>query len=77
MERKKHDKHVVCNKDNGDVENGVDIVDDNSVEDGVDDGVYDVDYGADKHLTHLSQAAHCCLMERSKPNKDVVLQLRQ
>eukprot|EP00957_Ditylum_brightwellii_P083783 6368159-Ditylum_brightwellii.AAC.1 len=28
--------------------------------------------GDDKHLTHLAQAADCCLMERSKLNKHVV-----
>eukprot|EP00957_Ditylum_brightwellii_P112255 8558907-Ditylum_brightwellii.AAC.1 len=31
-------------------------------------GVDGVDDGADKHLTHLSQAAVCCRMERSKQN---------
>eukprot|EP00957_Ditylum_brightwellii_P151112 11506801-Ditylum_brightwellii.AAC.1 len=31
----------------------------------------DVD-GADKHLTHLSQAVDCCLTDRSKQNKHVV-----
>eukprot|EP00957_Ditylum_brightwellii_P053215 4034832-Ditylum_brightwellii.AAC.1 len=35
---------------------------------GVDDGVD----GADKHLTHLSQAADCYLKERSKQSKHVV-----
>eukprot|EP00957_Ditylum_brightwellii_P033222 2517295-Ditylum_brightwellii.AAC.1 len=28
--------------------------------------------GADKHLAHLSQAADCCLIERSEQNKHVV-----
>eukprot|EP00957_Ditylum_brightwellii_P078725 5985748-Ditylum_brightwellii.AAC.1 len=35
---------------------------------GVDDGVDN----ADKHIIHLSQAADCCLTERSKQNKHVV-----
>eukprot|EP00957_Ditylum_brightwellii_P162506 12373803-Ditylum_brightwellii.AAC.1 len=35
---------------------------------GIDDGVD----GAGKHLTHISQAAGCCLMKRSKQNKHVV-----
>eukprot|EP00957_Ditylum_brightwellii_P199575 15213714-Ditylum_brightwellii.AAC.1 len=47
-----------------DVDNGVDNGDDDSVDNG--------DDGADKHLTHLSQAADCCLMERSKQNKHLV-----
>eukprot|EP00957_Ditylum_brightwellii_P171213 13033643-Ditylum_brightwellii.AAC.1 len=36
MKRSKQQKHVVCNNDDG-AENGVDNVDDDSVEDGVDD----------------------------------------
>eukprot|EP00957_Ditylum_brightwellii_P177855 13546991-Ditylum_brightwellii.AAC.1 len=36
--------------------------------DGIDNS-YD---GANKHLTHLSQAVDCCLMERSKQNKHVI-----
>eukprot|EP00957_Ditylum_brightwellii_P080857 6150533-Ditylum_brightwellii.AAC.1 len=64
MERSKLNKHVVCNKYN-DVDNGVDNGDD-SVEDGDDDDVDNSDDGADMHLTHLSQAADCCLIERSK-----------
>eukprot|EP00957_Ditylum_brightwellii_P077560 5893872-Ditylum_brightwellii.AAC.1 len=67
MERSKQNEHVVCDVDN-DVDDGVDNGDDDSVEDdggGVDDG----DDGADKHLTYLSQAADCCLMERSKQNE--------
>ena len=35
-------------------------------------GVDDSDDGTDKHLTHLSQAADWCLIERSKQNKHVV-----
>eukprot|EP00957_Ditylum_brightwellii_P074026 5624950-Ditylum_brightwellii.AAC.1 len=35
---------------------------------GVDNGAE----GADKHLTHLSQAADCCLMERSEQNEHIV-----
>eukprot|EP00957_Ditylum_brightwellii_P133499 10177752-Ditylum_brightwellii.AAC.1 len=60
MAKSKQTKHVVYNKDN-DTDDGVEDGDD----DGVDNG-YD---GADKHLTHLSQAADFCLMERSKQNK--------
>eukprot|EP00957_Ditylum_brightwellii_P006627 502980-Ditylum_brightwellii.AAC.1 len=67
MERSKQNKHVVCDEDN-DVDNGVDNGEDDSVEDD-DDGVDDSVDGADKHLTHLSQAADCCLMERSEQNK--------
>eukprot|EP00957_Ditylum_brightwellii_P004217 320480-Ditylum_brightwellii.AAC.1 len=72
MERREQNKHIVCNKDN-DVDNDVDNDDDDSVDDGVDnavtngdDGVDDCDDSANKHLTHLSQAADCCLMKRSK-----------
>eukprot|EP00957_Ditylum_brightwellii_P156635 11921657-Ditylum_brightwellii.AAC.1 len=60
MERSKCNKHVVYNKGN-DVHN--------CVEDGENIGVDDGDYGADKDLTHLSQAADCCLLERIKHNK--------
>eukprot|EP00957_Ditylum_brightwellii_P160471 12216391-Ditylum_brightwellii.AAC.1 len=66
MERSKQNEHVACNKDN-------DV--DNDVDDGVDDGDDGVDDGvdsADRHLTHLSQAADCCLVERSKQNEHVV-----
>eukprot|EP00957_Ditylum_brightwellii_P068432 5195738-Ditylum_brightwellii.AAC.1 len=75
MERSKQNKHVVCNKDNDvndDVDDVVDNGDDDSVEDGDDDGVEDDDDGVDKHLTHLSQVADCCLMERRKCNKHTV-----
>eukprot|EP00957_Ditylum_brightwellii_P158516 12065102-Ditylum_brightwellii.AAC.1 len=70
MERIKQNEHVVCNKYD-DVDNDVD----NGVEDGDDgvgngdNGIDNGDDGADKHLAHLSQAADCCLMERSKQNK--------
>eukprot|EP00957_Ditylum_brightwellii_P159060 12105821-Ditylum_brightwellii.AAC.1 len=69
MEKSKKNKHVVCNKDNKDnnVDNGVD-----NGENGVDDDDNDdeiCDDGTDKHLTHLSQAAEYCLMERNKQNK--------
>eukprot|EP00957_Ditylum_brightwellii_P001290 101419-Ditylum_brightwellii.AAC.1 len=67
MERSKQNKYVVCNEYDDvddDVDNGVDNGDNDSVNDG--------DDGADKHLTHLSQAADCCLAERSKQNKHVV-----
>eukprot|EP00957_Ditylum_brightwellii_P005626 430315-Ditylum_brightwellii.AAC.1 len=60
MERSMQNKDVVCKKDNNvddDVDNGVDNGDDNSVEHGDDDGVENGDYSADKHLTHLLQAA--------------------
>eukprot|EP00957_Ditylum_brightwellii_P042879 3246045-Ditylum_brightwellii.AAC.1 len=33
----------------------------NSTEDGVDDSVDDSVDGGHKHLTHLTQAVHCCL----------------
>eukprot|EP00957_Ditylum_brightwellii_P032343 2450252-Ditylum_brightwellii.AAC.1 len=83
MERSKQNKHVVCNKNNDDVDDDVEDIDNNDVDDddGVDNGDYasvnnkGVDNGddsADKHLTHLSQAADCCLMEGSKQNKHVV-----
>eukprot|EP00957_Ditylum_brightwellii_P164256 12505094-Ditylum_brightwellii.AAC.1 len=71
MERSKQNKHIVCNKDS-DVDNGVDNGDDDSVDHSVDDG--GVNSGvdcADKYLVHLSQAADCCLMERSMQNKHV------
>eukprot|EP00957_Ditylum_brightwellii_P041239 3122443-Ditylum_brightwellii.AAC.1 len=79
MERSKQNKNVVCNKDNdvddgvedgvnNGVDNGVDNVIDNGVDNGVDNG-YDGAEEANKHLTHLSQVADCCLMERSKQNK--------
>eukprot|EP00957_Ditylum_brightwellii_P199864 15236324-Ditylum_brightwellii.AAC.1 len=71
MERSKQNGLVVCDKDDDvddSVDNGVEDGDNNSVDDGVDDG----DDGADNHLTHLSQVADCCLMERSKQNKHVV-----
>eukprot|EP00957_Ditylum_brightwellii_P145657 11090217-Ditylum_brightwellii.AAC.1 len=72
MERSKQNKHVVCNKDD-DVDNGDDNGDDDSVDDcDDDDDDDDCDVGADKHLTHHSQAADCCLMEKRKQNKHVV-----
>eukprot|EP00957_Ditylum_brightwellii_P074472 5658587-Ditylum_brightwellii.AAC.1 len=64
MERSKQNKHAVCNKDDN-VDDGVDNGDDNSADNGDNDG-------ADKHLTHLSQAADYCLMDRSKQNKHAV-----
>eukprot|EP00957_Ditylum_brightwellii_P118869 9066033-Ditylum_brightwellii.AAC.1 len=60
MGRSKQYKHIVCNKDD-DVDDCVDNGDDDSADNG--------DDGDDKHLTHLSQAADSCLMERSKQNK--------
>eukprot|EP00957_Ditylum_brightwellii_P149827 11410525-Ditylum_brightwellii.AAC.1 len=68
IKRKKQNKLVVCNKDN-DVDNGIDNGDDDSADDGDEDGVGNGNEAADKHLTHLSQANECCLMERSKQNK--------
>eukprot|EP00957_Ditylum_brightwellii_P154775 11779673-Ditylum_brightwellii.AAC.1 len=41
-------------------------------DDDVVNGVVDGDGGADKYLTHLSQAADCCLIERSEQNKHVI-----
>eukprot|EP00957_Ditylum_brightwellii_P003021 231058-Ditylum_brightwellii.AAC.1 len=70
MERSKQNELVVCNKDD-DVDDGVDNSDDDTVDDG-DNVVDNGDDRADKHLTHLSQPADCCLMERSKQNKRVV-----
>eukprot|EP00957_Ditylum_brightwellii_P155624 11846203-Ditylum_brightwellii.AAC.1 len=49
MEKSEKNKHVVYNKD--------DDVDDDGVDNGDNDSVDDCDDGADKHLTHLSQAA--------------------
>eukprot|EP00957_Ditylum_brightwellii_P075431 5732635-Ditylum_brightwellii.AAC.1 len=61
-----------CDK-HDDVDNGVDNGDDDSVDnDYDDDGVDNGNDSADKHLTRLSQAADCCLMERSKLNNHVV-----
>eukprot|EP00957_Ditylum_brightwellii_P209078 15360204-Ditylum_brightwellii.AAC.1 len=71
MERSKQNQLVVCNEDDV-VDNCVDNVDNDSVDNVDDDIDDDGDYGADKHLPHLSQAAYYCLMERSKQNKDVV-----
>eukprot|EP00957_Ditylum_brightwellii_P157930 12021353-Ditylum_brightwellii.AAC.1 len=74
MERSKQNKHVIGNKGN-DVDNGYDNGYDNSDNDSVDNGDDGVDYGddgADKHLAHLSQAANCCLTERSNQNEHVV-----
>eukprot|EP00957_Ditylum_brightwellii_P077682 5903119-Ditylum_brightwellii.AAC.1 len=71
MERSKQNKHCVCDKDN-DIDGGVDNGDDDSVEEEDDDGVDNGDDSADKLLAHLSQAADCCWMERSKQNKHVV-----
>eukprot|EP00957_Ditylum_brightwellii_P181509 13826174-Ditylum_brightwellii.AAC.1 len=39
---------------------------------GVDDSVDDSDDGADKHLTHPSQAVDCHSTERSEQNMHVV-----
>eukprot|EP00957_Ditylum_brightwellii_P064194 4870828-Ditylum_brightwellii.AAC.1 len=66
MERSKQKKHFVC-----DTDNDVDDDSDNCVDNG-DDCVDDCNDNGDKHLTHLSQAADCCLMERSMQNKHVV-----
>eukprot|EP00957_Ditylum_brightwellii_P049944 3785890-Ditylum_brightwellii.AAC.1 len=72
MERSKQTKHVVCNKDN-DADNGVeDCDDDDGVDDGVKDSGDDGDDGADKHFTHLLQAADCCLTDRIMGNRHVV-----
>eukprot|EP00957_Ditylum_brightwellii_P102039 7777259-Ditylum_brightwellii.AAC.1 len=60
MERSKENKHAFCDKDNY-VDNVIDNGDDDSVDSG--------DKSADKHITHLSQAADCCLAKRSKQNK--------
>eukprot|EP00957_Ditylum_brightwellii_P134565 10259266-Ditylum_brightwellii.AAC.1 len=75
MERSKENKHLVCNKDDdvdNDVDDGVDIGDNDSVDDDVGNGVDDGVDSADKHLTHLTQAADCSLTERSKENKHLV-----
>eukprot|EP00957_Ditylum_brightwellii_P064257 4876509-Ditylum_brightwellii.AAC.1 len=75
MERSKQKEHIVGNKDNDvddGVDNGVDDGDDDSVEDGDDDGVDDGDDGADRHLTHLSQAADCYFTRRSEGKEHVV-----
>eukprot|EP00957_Ditylum_brightwellii_P109179 8328317-Ditylum_brightwellii.AAC.1 len=75
MERSKQNKHVVCDKDN-DVDSGGNDSADNGDIDCVDDGddanIDNGDDGADKLLAHLSQAADCCWMERSKQNEHVV-----
>eukprot|EP00957_Ditylum_brightwellii_P028818 2177283-Ditylum_brightwellii.AAC.1 len=83
-QRKANNMHVVCNKDddidddvydsvcNGDDEDDNDVADDGYDGDGVDDSVDNSDDGDDKHLPHLTQAADCCLIERSKQNKHVV-----
>eukprot|EP00957_Ditylum_brightwellii_P127242 9702005-Ditylum_brightwellii.AAC.2 len=71
MEKKKQNKHVDCIKDN-DGDKDVDNDGDNDDDDSVNYGIDIVDDGADKYLTHLSQAAECCLMERSKQSKHVV-----
>eukprot|EP00957_Ditylum_brightwellii_P092276 7025571-Ditylum_brightwellii.AAC.1 len=63
MERSKQNKHVAGNKDDGA---------DNSVDDSVDNSVGNSDNGADKHLTHFSQAVDCHSTERSKQNEHVV-----
>eukprot|EP00957_Ditylum_brightwellii_P190501 14500617-Ditylum_brightwellii.AAC.1 len=68
METSKQDEYVVCDKDD-DVDNGDDDSVDDGVDESVDDSVDDGADGADKHLTYLSQAADCCLMEKSKQNK--------
>eukprot|EP00957_Ditylum_brightwellii_P025279 1913067-Ditylum_brightwellii.AAC.3 len=64
----KQNKHVICDKDN-DVNNDVDCCDDDSADDSDGGGVDDGDDMADKHLTHLSQQADYCLIERIKKNK--------
>eukprot|EP00957_Ditylum_brightwellii_P155421 11830611-Ditylum_brightwellii.AAC.1 len=72
MERRKQNKHAVGIKDDGvddGVDNGVDDSVDNGVDASVGNSVDNSDDGADKHLTHLSQAVDCCLTERSKQNK--------
>eukprot|EP00957_Ditylum_brightwellii_P092318 7028741-Ditylum_brightwellii.AAC.1 len=73
-ERSKKNKHIVCDKDddvnNGD-DDGADNSDDDSVEDG-DDSVDNGDYCDDKHLTHFSQTADCCLINKSKQDKQFV-----
>eukprot|EP00957_Ditylum_brightwellii_P045657 3464605-Ditylum_brightwellii.AAC.1 len=56
MERRKQIEHVICNVDD-DVDNGVDDGVDNGNDDDIDNSDDVDDYGADKHLTHLSQAA--------------------
>eukprot|EP00957_Ditylum_brightwellii_P209746 15363024-Ditylum_brightwellii.AAC.2 len=71
MERNNQNKHVVCNKAD-DVNDNIDNAVDNSDNDSVDAGVNGYNDSADKHLTHLSEASDCCLMERSKQNKHVV-----
>eukprot|EP00957_Ditylum_brightwellii_P059184 4491769-Ditylum_brightwellii.AAC.1 len=75
IERSKNNKHVVWDKDD-DVDDCVGYGDDNCDDDsdkcGDDVGIDDGDDSADKNLTHLSQAPDCCLMERSKHNKNVV-----
>eukprot|EP00957_Ditylum_brightwellii_P159035 12104168-Ditylum_brightwellii.AAC.1 len=38
---------------------------DGNKDDGVDDSVDNSDDGGDKHLTHLTKADDCCLMERN------------
>eukprot|EP00957_Ditylum_brightwellii_P200283 15268224-Ditylum_brightwellii.AAC.1 len=58
--------------DNNDVDDGVENGDDNGADNCDDDSVGDGNDSDDKHLTHLSQAAHCSLMERSKQDKHVV-----
>eukprot|EP00957_Ditylum_brightwellii_P070985 5394782-Ditylum_brightwellii.AAC.1 len=60
MERSKQNERVVVDKDNG-------------VDDSVDDSVDNSDDGADKHLTRLSQAVDCCLVERSKQTSVLLL----
>eukprot|EP00957_Ditylum_brightwellii_P025278 1913067-Ditylum_brightwellii.AAC.2 len=71
MEKNMQDKHVICNKDN-DGDNDVDNDGDNGNHDSVDNGIDSVDNGDKKHLTHLSQTAEYCLMERYKQSKHVV-----
>eukprot|EP00957_Ditylum_brightwellii_P026132 1975988-Ditylum_brightwellii.AAC.1 len=68
MKRSKQNKHLVCNKDN-DVDDAVDNGDDDNVEDNDDYYIYNCVNIPDKHLAHLSQAADCCLMERSSQYK--------
>eukprot|EP00957_Ditylum_brightwellii_P053643 4064770-Ditylum_brightwellii.AAC.1 len=59
-QREANNKHVVCNKDD-DVDDDVGDCNDDFIDDDVD--TVEVVDGTDNHLTHLSQAADCCLIE--------------
>eukprot|EP00957_Ditylum_brightwellii_P065419 4962539-Ditylum_brightwellii.AAC.1 len=85
MERRKLNKHAVCNEaddvddgdDDGDEDDddGDDVADDHnydSVGNGGDDGGNDGADGADNHLVHFSQVADCCRIERNEQNKHLV-----